>query len=216
MFRRFLMLLLLLPLIACAQVLGDDYETLGEGSRRWAPAQPGKVEVVELFAYTCGHCADFHPLIDAWKKKAPKHVRFSYVPATFDMENAYARAYFAAEKAGVLDRVHGPLFKAIHEDGTVPKHNATVDELATFFATLGLDRAKMAALMRSPEVDASMERAREFAVANKLGVTPSVLVDGRYLLNGNSKEDRMRILDELVARLAVPKKAPAAAPATAP
>ncbi len=209
MFRRFLTLLLLLPLTACAQVFGDDYETLGEGSQRWTPAQAGKVEVVELFAYTCGHCADFHPLIETWKAKAPKHVRFSYVPATFDMDNAYARAYFAAEKAGVLDRVHGALFKAIHEDGTVPKHNATVDELAMFFESQGLDRAKMAALMRSPGVDASMRRARDFAVANKLGSTPSVLVDGRYLLNGRSAEDRLRILDELVARLAVPKKAPA-------
>lgn len=209
MFRRFLTLLLLLPLTACAQVFGDDYETLGEGSQRWTPAQAGKVEVVELFAYTCGHCADFHPLIETWKAKAPKHVRFSYVPATFDMDNAYARAYFAAEKAGVLDRVHGALFKAIHEDGTVPKYNATVDELAMFFESQGLDRAKMATLMRSPEVDASMQRARDFAVANKLGSTPSVLVDGRYLLNGRSAEDRLRILDELVARLAVPKKAPA-------
>lgn len=209
MFRRFLTLLLLLPLTACAQVFGDDYETLGEGSQRWTPAQAGKVEVVELFAYTCGHCADFHPLIETWKAKAPKHVRFSYVPATFDMDNAYARAYFAAEKAGVLDRVHGALFKAIHEDGTVPKYNATVDELAMFFESQGLDRAKMATLMRSPEVDVSMQRARDFAVANKLGSTPSVLVDGRYLLNGRSAEDRLRILDELVARLAVPKKAPA-------
>lgn len=210
MFRRLLMLLLLLPLTACAQVFGSDYETL-EGSQRWMPAQAGKVEVVELFAYSCGHCADFHPLIEAWKKKAPKQVRFSYVPATFDMENAYARAYFAAEKAGVLDRVHGALFKAIHEDGTVPKQNASIEELATFFAGLGLDRARMVTLMRSPEVDAKMKQAREFAVANKLGSTPSLLVDGRYLLNGRSSEDRLRILDELVARLAVPQKAPAAA-----
>jgi len=210
MLRRFLTLLLLLPLTACAQVFGDDYETLGEGSQRWAPARAGQVEVVELFSYTCGHCADFHPTIEAWKKKAPKHVRFSYVPATFDMDNAYARAYFAAEKAGVLDRVHGALFEAIHEKGTVPRQNATVDELATFFASLGLDRAKMAALMRSPDVDAKMQRARDFAVANKLGATPSLLVEGRYLLKGRSTEDRMRILDELVARLAVPKKAAAA------
>lgn len=215
MLRLLATLLLILPLMACAQALGDEYETLGEGSQRWTPAKPGQVEVVELFAYTCGHCADFHPQIEAWKKKAPKHVRFSYVPATFDMDNAYARAFFAAEKAGVLDRVHGALFRALHEEGSLPKYNATIDELGTFFASQGLDQARMVALMRSPEVDARMRRARDFAIANKLGSTPSLLVEGRYLVNGRSTEDRLRILDELVVRMRVPQKAPAAAPATA-
>ena len=43
----------------------------------------GKVEVVEVFGYTCIHCAHFQPAVGAWQKKQPSYVRFTPLPAAF-------------------------------------------------------------------------------------------------------------------------------------
>lgn len=200
--RLAILLLALLPLGACAQppstpVEGTDYVVI-PGGQPWQPLD-GKVEVVEVFAYTCHHCADFQAYVDAWKRKLPANVRFSYVPAAYDPRNTYARAYFAAEQLGVLDTTHAPLFDAIHDAQTVPISNASVDELAVFYGDQGVDAAKFKAAMASPAVDASMRHAREFMLASGLRGTPTLIVDGRYRVQAGTHEDTLRIVDQLIA-----------------
>lgn len=197
------LLLLVLPLTACAQApagpprVGVDYEVL-EGGQRWQQAPDGKIEVVEVFAYTCPHCADFQPMVDAWKKTKPADVNFVYLPAAFDPEDAYARAYFAADLAKAVPKTHQALFDAIHGDGTLPRSNASIDELGTWFGQRGLNRAKMVALMRSKDVDARMARARAFAVANRVSSTPTLIVNGKYIVRARRLEDRWRVVDALI------------------
>lgn len=199
--RLAILLLALLPLGACAQpaapVEGTDYVVI-PGGQPWQPPG-GKIEVVEVFAYTCHHCADFQPHVDAWKRKLPADVRFSYVPAAYDPRNAYARAYFAAEQLGVLDTTHAPLFDAIHDAQTVPISNASVDELAVFYADQGVDAATFKAAMASPAVDASMQHAREFMLASGLRGTPTLIVDGKYRVQADTHEGALRVADHLIA-----------------
>src|SRR3546814_7438115 len=90
--------LMLLPLAACAQpatgpVEGHDYVVIPDG-QRWSTADD-RIEVAEVFAYTCHHCADFEPTLAAWKRKQPADVRVDYVPAAFRPTDNYARAAFA-------------------------------------------------------------------------------------------------------------------------
>lgn len=197
------LLLLFLPLTACAQTpagppqLGVDYEVLQQG-QRWQPPN-GKIEVVEVFAYWCPHCADFQPMVDAWKGKIPADVSFSYLPAAFDLEDTYARAYFAAQSAKAVAKIHQPLFDAIHKDGVLPRSNATVDEMGTWFGQHGLNRAKMVALMQSKDVSAQMTRANDFVKANQVGGTPTLIVNGKYVVRTRPLEDRMRTVDALIA-----------------
>lgn len=205
MMRLFLWLsLLIMPLSACGQSQpmapqpGTDYEVLAEG-QRWQP-KSGKIEVVEVFAYWCSHCAHFQPMVDAWKKKMPAGVTFHYVPAAFDPEDVYARAYFAAEIAGAVPKTHSALFTAMHELGSVPMRNATAEELGTYFAERGLNRERMVGLMQSKDVDSRMQRAREFIKANQVRGTPTVIVNGKYLIKGRSLEERLRILDAVIAQ----------------
>jgi thiol:disulfide interchange protein DsbA len=210
-----LLSLLLLPLAACAQapstgkpVEGLDYEVLPAG-QRWKPAAPGRIEVAEVFAYTCSHCADFQPAVDTWKKTKPADVDFVYVPAAFDPESPFARAYFAAETAGILAKVHQPLFDAVHERGSLP-HNATIDELGTWFTRQGHNGARLTTLMRAADMEPRLKRAHAFAVANRVNGTPTLIVNGKYLVRGRRAEDRLRIVDALVAmeRAATPRPAP--------
>ncbi len=198
------LLLLILPLTACAQSpsatprAGVDYEVLEQG-QRWLPVVKGRMEVVEFFAYWCGHCAHFQPMVDTWKKTKPKDVDFTYVPAVYDdAANSYASAYFAAEIADVLPKTHSQLFAAIHQEGNLPTSNATIDEMGTYFAERGLNRAKMIALMESKQVAERMKHAHAFAVANKLQKTPLLVLNGKYVISGQTLEDRLRTVDALI------------------
>ena len=206
------LLLLILPLTACAQApagppqAGVDYEVLEQGQRWQAPN--GKIEVAEVFAYSCPHCAEFQTLVDTWKTTMPADVSFSYVPAAFDAEDAYGKAYFAAESAKAVAKIHQPLYDAIHKDGVLPRSNATADEIGTWFAQRGMNRARMVGLMQSKAVAAQMVRARAFAVANRVESTPTLVVNGKYVVRARTYKDRMRVMDALIAleRAAVKKR----------
>lgn len=195
---------LLLPLSAlaaapaAAPVAGVDYMLI-EGGQPYQP-RDGKIEVVEVFAYWCPHCAAFQPLLEAWKDKLPADVRLTYVPAVFSDGDAFARAYFAAEAAAALDKTHAATYRAIHDDKRLPK-NATIDELAWFFGQQGLDAERMKAAMTSAATEAKLQRAREFAMRSGVEGTPTLIVDGRYRVLGKSREDSLRIASQLIAQL---------------
>jgi thiol:disulfide interchange protein DsbA len=196
-------LLACLPLLsACAQnsaaVEGEDYVVIADG-RPWQPLA-GKVEVVEVFGYWCHVCDDFQPLVDEWKKNLPKDVRFSYVPAAFSPSDTYARAYFAAESLGALGKTHHATFRAIHDEQSLPQRNASIDEVATYYDTLGVDAARLKASAQSPATDAKMAAAREFAVRNGVQGTPTLIVNGVYRVQAKSLQDMLRIADALIAK----------------
>ena len=203
--RLLMLLLALVPLAAAAQtapaapVEGSDYVLIADG-KPYAPLK-GKVEVVEVFGYTCVHCAHFQPVLSAWQKKQPSWVRFTPVPAAFGgYWTPYARAYYAAAKLKVLAKTHDEVFKALHDTGSLPIQNASSEEIAAFYATHGADPKAFVAAMDSPATDLLLERSREFAMATGVEGTPSLVVNGKYRVTGRNYDDTLRILDYLVAR----------------
>jgi thiol:disulfide interchange protein DsbA len=191
---------------------GVDYEVL-------APAQPtwgrGKIEVAEVFGYTCIHCAHFQPELNEWHKTMPKDIRWEYVPAVFgEPWDTFARAYFAAELLGVRERTHDAVFKAVHIDHVLKTGSA--EEVADLYANLGVDRAKFLAAMNSFGVTAKLARARQFALRTGITGTPSVIVNGKYRVM--SSRDRgfpgmLHTIDWLVAYERAGQTPPAAPPA---
>ncbi|MCC4612872.1 thiol:disulfide interchange protein DsbA/DsbL [Xanthomonas campestris pv. esculenti] len=203
--RLSLLLLILVPLAACAAdktappVEGEDY-TLIDGGQPYAPLA-GKVEVVEVFGYTCPHCAHFEPTLEAWAAKQPAYVRFTPVPAAFGgFWDAFARAYFAADILGVAKRSHRAMFDAIHEKQSVPTQNVSADELAVFYADYGVPQQRFVDTFKSEAVDARLKAAREFALHSKLPGTPALIVNGRYLIGARNYPDMLRVADYLIAR----------------
>jgi thiol:disulfide interchange protein DsbA len=196
-----LLMLLLMPLLAGAAepVAGTDYVEI-PGGKPYAPLN-GKVEVVEVFGYTCIHCAHFQPAVGAWQKKQPSYVRFTPLPAAFGgYWMPYARAYYAAAKLRVLSRTHDAMFKALHEDGSLPIQNASDEEIAAFYAGYGADSRAFIAAMNSPATDLLLERSRDFAMATGIEGTPTIVVNGKYRVTGRNFDDTLRITDYLVAR----------------
>jgi len=202
----FVLSCLMLPMAACAAdgaadgaiVEGRDYVVV-EGGQPYRPLD-GRIEVVEVFAYTCPHCADFQPALSSWVRQLPDDVRFTYVPAPFGPGETWARAFFVAEDAGAIGRSHDALFRAVHRDGLLA-HNATAGELAWFYGQHGLDPTRMKVAMLSPEVEAKVRHARQFALGIKLPGTPTMVVNGRYMITPRSHADALRIADALVAKL---------------
>ena len=182
---------------AAAPVEGVDYALIADGQ----PLAPlaGKIEVVEVFGYWCHHCANFAPKLEAWKAKQPKDVRVTYLPLPGSPADPLARAYFAAEAKGALAKTHAATFRAIHDDRTLPR-NPTIDELAAFHGTLGLDAAAMRQSMASDATGAKLLPAREFALRSGVEGTPTLVINGKYRVTARTLDDTVRVAGQLVAR----------------
>ncbi|WMJ70478.1 thiol:disulfide interchange protein DsbA/DsbL [Stenotrophomonas sp. 24(2023)] len=184
-----------------APVEGSDYQTIPNGQ----PFQPvaGKVEVVEIFGYVCPACAAFQPLVGPWKAGLPGDVNFVYVPAMFGGTwDNYARAFYAAQTLGVQEKTHEALYLAIHEQKTLKGERGadSVDDIAKFYAGYGVDPKQFAATMGSFAVNAKTNSAKQFAQRSQISGTPSLIVNGKYLVKGKSFGDMLRITDHLIAR----------------
>ena len=207
--QRLLPLLFILALatfaIAPSQARGDEglvegrhYATI-PGGKPLQP-EPGKGEVVEVFAYWCHVCNDFQPMLSDWERRLPSDVAFRYLPAAFTLDDTHARAYFAADSLGALARTHEPTYRAIHVEQALPARGASAAEYAALYAGFGIDRDHLLARMRAPETDARMEAARAFIVASGVEGTPTIIVNGRYRVLGRSLGELLRNTDALVAR----------------
>ncbi|MCD9088181.1 thiol:disulfide interchange protein DsbA/DsbL [Stenotrophomonas sp. SY1] len=182
-------------------VAGTDYVVI-EGGQPFQPAT-GKIEVAEIFGYVCPACARFQPLVGSWKAGLPADVNFVYVPAGFGgIWDNYARAYYAAETLGVQEKTHDALYAAIHIDQTLKGERGTdsVEDIANFYGKYGVDPKTFTDTMGSFSVAAKVNRAKQFAQRSKIGGTPSVIVNGKYLVKGKGFEDMLRIADHLIAR----------------
>ena len=143
-----------------------------------------KIEVLEVFSYACPHCAHFQPYAEQLKAKLPAGAVFGYMPAIFNPTwEPYARAFYTAQSLGVLDQTHQALFDALHRDHLPMR---TIDELATFYAQHGVDKAKFLAASSSFEVESKLTRARELVKAYGVDGTPSIVVNGKYRVTGQS------------------------------
>ena len=200
-------------------VEGRDYDLIKD-PEPWKPLA-GKIEVVEVFGYVCPACAAFNPLVTAWKNKLPDDVRFMYVPAPFgDVWNPYAKAFYVADAMNLVDRSHDDLIRAIHVDQTMPGEGDKPDEqaIANFYGKYGANPKEFLSTMNSFTVAGQVNRGRQFMVRTGTSGTPTLIVNGKYRVKGNSFEDMLRIASGLIARerAATSGMAPSAATTAAP
>jgi len=184
-----------------APVEGTDYLVI-EGGQPYQQAA-GKIEVAEVFGYVCPACFRFQPLIGPWKAGLPSDVQFVYVPAMFGGTwDDYARAFYAAETLGVQEKTHEALYNAIHVEQSLKGERGrdSVEDIANFYAKHGVDAKQFADTMASFGVAAKTNRAKQFAARSKITGTPSLIINGKYLVKGTSFQDMLRIADHLIAR----------------
>ena len=151
------------------------------------------IEVLEVFSYACPHCAHFQPYAEQIKAALPAYATYSYMPAVFRADwEPFARAFYTAQALGVLDKTHQALFDALHRDHEPLR---TLDDLASFYAKHGVDKAKFLAEANSFEVESKLARARDLVKADGIDGTPSIVVNGKYRVTGASAGGYTQLID---------------------
>lgn len=184
-----------------ALVPGTDYVEI-QGGQPFDPLD-GKIEVVEVFGYVCPACNAFQSSVRAWKAKLPADVRVTYVPALFGPDwIPYAHAFYAAESLGLVDKTHDAVYDAIHTKRTLPGEGQkpTAAPIAAFYSGYGVSAEQFTNAMNSFAINGKLNKARQFAVRSQISGTPSLIVNGKYLVKGRSWDDMLRIADQLIAQ----------------
>jgi thiol:disulfide interchange protein DsbA len=156
----------------------------GPNYSKVVPAQPttvppGKVEVVEVFWYGCGHCFQLDPAIESWRNKGkPGYVEFVRVPAMWnDTTRMHARLYYTAELLGKLDELHTPIFREINIGGNQLN---TVDKITAFFREHGVSSDEFQKAFSSFSVESKLQRADFLNRRYRIESVPAVIVNGKY------------------------------------
>jgi len=172
----------------------NQYRNLG----RKPGTQP--IEVVEYFSYACIHCKNFDPVIEDWKTTLPTGVKFRRAHVGFSNETALlARAYYALEHHGALDRNHTRLFRAIHDRG---RRFPSVESVADYVDGFGIERDAFLNTVNGRRISeialADDRRWREYGLTG----VPALVVAGNYVVNMNLGRVRaLEIVDSLVLEL---------------
>jgi thiol:disulfide interchange protein DsbA len=182
-------------------VSGKDYIEIPNGT----PLDPvdDMVVVEEFFNYICPACNSFEPQFVVWAAQLPSYVKVVHVPAAFRADFVpYARAYYAAQSFGLVDETHSAVYDAIHRAHVLPAEGDKPDEerIAAFYGGFGVDAQEFLVAMRSFSVDFNIRRGTDHMQRSRVSGTPSIVVNGRYLVRGGSFADMLQIAGYLIEK----------------
>ena len=174
---------------------------------------PSKIEVVEVFSYACVHCYRLEPVLSRWLQSVPDDVDFHRLPLVTQRLVPFAQAFFAARTLGVVERIHMPMFAAIHEYGMDMSRREYVRRL--FVRDAEVDDAEFLRVIDSFGVQSRVRQADAQGRMYRIRATPSIVVNGRYVTEAGqtgSNEAMFLVVNALIAseRAANAESAPAA------
>lgn len=160
----------------------------------------GQVEVVELFWYMCPHCFHFEPDIKEWLKNKPKNVVFKRVPAIFSPSwRFFAKVYYTNEILGVTEKIHGRLFKALHEDRARLGNAAAMAKFVEKHA--GVKKQKFMDVFNSFSVDAKVRKAEDLSKRYGAQGVPTLVINGKWRTGGaiaGGHKGMIKVLDHVI------------------
>jgi thiol:disulfide interchange protein DsbA len=170
------------------------------------PAQPtevapGKVEVVEVFWYACGHCYLLESGLESWVRSGkPAYVQLVRLPATWnEVLKTHARVFYMAELLG-KPQLHMEIFREINVTGD---RMDTSEKIEAFFLSHGVSKADFDKVFSSFAVESKLRRAEDLNRRYKITGTPTVIVNGKYVTDvgmAGSEDKLFQVINELAAR----------------
>lgn len=187
--RQIVALLCLLPVAALAVpfapgatpaggfVAGKDYIELAAP----LPTSTGsKLEVREFFFYGCSHCFDLEPAVEAWLKRKSADTEFVRTPAVLSPRwELLGRAFYVAEELKMLEKVHSPLYNALHVRG---ERLESKEAIGKFFVRMGAQQQQFDAAWDSTRVNLAVKNASALARKYMIQGTPTLAVNGKYVV----------------------------------
>lgn len=174
------------------------------------PAQPtdtpaGKVEVMEVFWYGCGHCYALEPYMTNWEKTKPAYIEFVRMPVMWNPVNAaHARLYYTLVALKRTD-LNAKVFDEIHTRGNMLAAN---DEARTRQLQLAFAKANGIAetdFLREYDgffVNTQLKHAEETTRRYRVDATPVVFVAGKYQTDvglAGGQTELTQLIDALAA-----------------
>ena len=194
-----LMVLAAQSTLAVDLVEGVTYKTLKPAVP--TNVAPGKVEVVEVFWYACGHCYLLEPKLEAWEKKGkPANVELIRMPAVWnDMLKTHARLFYTIEILG-RPELNNEAFREINVRGN---RLDTPDKIEAFFTSRGVSKADFQKAFSGFAVESKLSRAIDLNKRYRITSTPTVVVNGKYVTDASMAggEDKLfQVINALAAR----------------
>lgn len=141
--------------------------------------------------------------MEKWAKNKDKDVAFFKTPAALNpVWEANARGFYAAQLLGFEDKTHDALFDAIHKDG---KKIFDQSSLSKWYASKGVNEKKFNSLYNSFAVGTKIGRSQAGAKRYQLSGVPAVVVQGKYVVTGESATVP-KVVDYLVDKVRAEKK----------
>ena len=196
-----------LGLVAGTALAAEPYE-LGKQYKEvrqvLPPANAKRITVEEFFWYGCPHCFHLDPEISAWLPKKPADVDFTRVPNTLGRPEGeiHSRAFYIAQTLGIGDKVHKPLFDAIHVQH-YPM--SSLDSIrALFVEVAGIKPTDFDGVAASFVVDSSMRRAEQSAQTYGITGVPTIVIGGKYAVG--AQQDTFKVVDYVIEKVRKERK----------
>ena len=168
-----------------------------------------KVEVLEVFAYSCNHCFNFETSLEQFEKNKANYINFVRMPVVYsEAYKMHARIYYTAESLGKLDSIHLEVFKAIHLNR---KRLMNEKEIYELFEKHGVSKNQFESRFRSFTVESKINRAERLTKKYKIRSTPTLVINGKFAANGPSirtLEEMLLVTKELAQREYLLKQRP--------
>jgi thiol:disulfide interchange protein DsbA len=181
-------------------VAGKDFIKLDRALP--SETEAGKIELIEFFWYSCSHCNAFEPAFAQWVKNAPKDVVVRRMPVAFRDDFApQQRLYFTLEAMGLLEKIHGKVFQAIHVERLTLNTDASI---LNWIEKQGVDKTKFADTFKSFGVASKVKRAVQLQNDFKIEGVPSLGVAGRFYIDGTlagNMDRALQVADSLLAQV---------------
>jgi len=170
------------------------------------PAQPtnvapGKVEVVEVFWYACGHCYLLEPKLEAWNQKGrPANAELVRLPATWNNTlKTHARVFYTAELLG-KQNLNPEIWREINVKANRLDTPAAIE---AFFTARGVSKTDFQKAFSGFAVDSKIMKAEDLNRRYRITATPTVIVNGKYVTDvgmAGGEDKLFQVINALVAK----------------
>jgi thiol:disulfide interchange protein DsbA len=166
-----------------------------------------KIEVAEVFMYSCPHCYDLEGFINPWAESKDPNVRFVRIPAIFNaLAQLHAQLYyteiFLAQAGKLKDQAafREMVFQEYHRKGNRLTSEASIQRL---FAKVGVSEDDFNRTWNSFEVNQALRVAADLARRYNVASVPMIVVNGKYSTNAGQAggyPKLIELVDELTVR----------------
>lgn len=184
----------------------------GQHYNRMVPTQPtvggaDKIEVAEIFMYSCPHCYDLEGYINQWDENKDPNIRLVRIPAIFNqLALLHAQLYYTEEfltKSGKLKdqkAFRTMVFEEYHRRGNRLTSETAIQRL---FVRAGVSEDDFKRTWSSFEVNQALRVAQDLTRRYGVASVPMIIVNGKYRTEASSAGSYptlIEIIDELTVR----------------